>query len=276
MPEADRSALLASLSRFVAASHRGAALALLAPDSRLTQNGGTVARDAFRLPGTATPYRLLFADEDSGEAGCHATFSENGVLGLYSIRARIAAGAVSEAECLVARKGDSNAFAPHRLATPDPAFARIEANGQRLSRADLIAIADGYFDAIEASSGEGAAIAVDCDRVENGLRTTNNPAAGLPLDCRDGMTMFGYIDRVRDRRYPLVDVARGVVLGVAALEVPAGRTLPLVIDGRTVERPQAERSIFLSELFKIANGQIAAIDVVVRNMAKGAPLGWPH
>jgi hypothetical protein len=88
------------------------------------------------------------------------------------------------------------------------------------------------------------------------------------------MKIFGYIDRVRDRRYPLVDEARGIVWSAAVLEVPKDAVLPLVVDGKPIERPQAERSIFLSELFRIVDGQITAIDVVVRNMPKGANTGW--
>jgi hypothetical protein len=88
------------------------------------------------------------------------------------------------------------------------------------------------------------------------------------------MKIFTYIDRVRDRRYPLVDEARGLVWSSAALELPKDSVLRLVVDGKTIERPQAERSIFLSELFKIVDGDVAAIDVVVRNMPKGATFGF--
>jgi hypothetical protein len=79
---------------------------------------------------------------------------------------------------------------------------------------------------------------------------------------------------VRDRRYPLGDEARGVVWSSAALEVPPGQVLRLTVDGKQIERPQAVRSIFLSELFKIVDGEIIAIDVVVRNMPKGAGFGF--
>lgn len=61
----------------------------------------------------------------------------------------------------------------------------------------------------------------------------------------------------------------------AALEVPVGRMLRLNVNGEQIERPQAERSIFRSEVFKIVDGEIVAIDVVVRNMPKGAALGFP-
>ena len=274
MPMLDRAALLSVLDRYLDALHRGGdANAMFAPSARVTENGSSNASN-FWTSARPTGYRLVFADEESAEVGCHATFSENEMIGICSLRLKFdGSGRIAEAESLVARKGDSNAFAPHRLTTPDPVYERIEPLASRLSRDRLVAAADAYFDAVERSDAAGAPIAERCDRIENGLRTTSNPSGGLPLNCREGMTIFTYIDRVRDRRYPLVDEARGLVWASAALEVPKDSVLRLVVDGKTIERPQAERSIFLSELFKVVDGEIAAIDVVVRNMPKGASFG---
>ena len=275
MPSLDRAALLAVLDCYLEALHGGRdASAMLAPSVRMSENG---APSVSRFWKTARPtgYRLVFADETRGEVGCHATFTENDLVGIYSLRLKIDdSGRLAQAESLVARKGDSNAFAAHRLSAPDPVYERIEPKATRLSREKLIAAADAYFDAVEKSDAAGAPIAERCDRIENGLRTTGNPAGGLPLNCREGMKIFTYIDRVRDRRYPLMDEARGLVWSSAALEVPKDSVLRLVVDGKTIERPQAERSIFLSELFKIVDGDVAAIDVVVRNMPKGATFGF--
>jgi hypothetical protein len=275
MPSLDRAALLAVLDRYLEALHGGRdASATLAPSAHMTENGAPSV-SGFWKTARPTRYRLVFADETRGEVGCHATFTENDLVGIYSLRLKIDdSGRISQAESLVARKGDSNAFAAHRLSAPDPVYERIEPKATRLSREMLIAAADAYFDAVEKSDAAGAPIAERCDRIENGLRTTSNPAGGLPLNCREGMKIFTYIDRVRDRRYPLVDEARGLVWSSAALEVPKDSVLRLVVDGKTIERPQAERSIFLSELFKIVDGDVAAIDVVVRNMPKGATFGF--
>jgi hypothetical protein len=145
----------------------------------------------------------------------------------------------------------------------------------RLSRDKLIKIADAYFDAVEASDGTNAPIADRCTRIENGMLTTNNPRVGLPWGCREGMKIFSYLERARDRRYPLVDEKRGLVWAIAAFDVPPGRVLSLLVDGKQIDWPQDERSIFLMELFKIVGGEVVAIDVVVRNMPPYASLGWP-
>jgi hypothetical protein len=89
------------------------------------------------------------------------------------------------------------------------------------------------------------------------------------------MKIFSYLERARDRRYPLVDEKRGLVWAIAAFDVPPGRVLSLLVDGKQIDWPQDERSIFLMELFKIVGGEVVAIDVVVRNMPPYASLGWP-
>jgi hypothetical protein len=277
MPLLDRAGLSAVLDRYLEHRHAGRDVGgLLGPRARTVEYGVIEAgSDKSWTAAAPTGYRLVFADEARGEVGCHATFIQDDLVGIYALRLKVESdGRVGEVESLFARKGDSNAFAAHRLKEPDPLFARIEPEAARSSRATLIAAADAYFDAVERSDASAAPIAKKCERFENGLRTTNNPAGGLPLDCREGMKIFTYIDRVRDRRYPLVDEARGVVWSSAALEVPPGQVLRLTIDGKQIERPQAARSIFLSELFKIVDGEIVAIDVVVRNMPKGSIFGF--
>jgi len=277
MPSPDRARLLAILDRYMEVRHGGGDIrALLAPNARSTENGFPTEGAGFWAVARPAGYRLTFADETRGEVGCHATFTENDLVGMLGLRLKVDQDElIAEAEYLTARKGDSNAFAAHRLTAPDPIYDRVEPSSTRLPRDKLIAVADAYFGAVEKSDGTGVPISARCDRIENGLRTTNNPAAGLAMNCRDGMAIFGYIDRVRDRRYPLVDEARGLVWASAALEVPRDSVLRLVVEGREIVRPQAERSIFLSELFKIVDGEIVAIDVVVRNMPKGAAFGFP-
>jgi hypothetical protein len=272
----DRASLLATLDDFVRAQASGSDLsAMLAPGARSTENGRDVAiGHPFWRTIAVTPYRLEFADEAAGQVGCHATFQEGGAPGIVGLRMRIGADRkISELEWTVARKGDSNAFAVHRLVNADPLFARVEA--RQASREKLIEMADAYFDAVEASDGTNAPIAEQCARIENGMLTTNNPRAGLPWGCREGMKIFSYLEQARDRRYPLVDEKRGLVWAIAAFDIPPGRVLSLVVDGKQIDRPQHERSIFLMELFKVVEGEITAIDVVVRNMPAGASLGWP-
>src|SRR5579871_3255435 len=168
MTAIDRRSLLETLDRFVClASGDGDLSAIVLPRARVTENGRIVALDDLLWRSTAlTPYRLEFADEEAGQAGCHATFLEADQGGIFGLRIKVEIGGlISEIESTIARKGDSNAFAVHRLVSADPLFERVESNC--LPRETLIGIADAYFDAVEASDGTNAPIADHCKRIEN-------------------------------------------------------------------------------------------------------------
>ena len=189
-----------------AAARGGDVGGLLAPDA-LTIAYGQAEAEAGRFWTAATPtgYRLVFADEACGEVGCHATFTEGEVVGIYALRLKVDGdGRVGEMESLFARKGDSNAFAPHRLKTPDPLFARIEPAAGRSSRAAPVAAADAYFDAVEHSDAGRAPIAERCERIENGLRTTRTDLAvdrGRQADRTATGRAFGLpVGTLQDRR----------------------------------------------------------------------------
>jgi hypothetical protein len=73
----------------------------------------------------------------------------------------------------------------------------------------------------------------DCNRVENGVQTTHNPefAKIVPvsaLGCEDQFRTgnYRYDDRLRARRFPLVDEQRGLVLAFGFIATPAGSPVP--------------------------------------------------
>ena len=68
---------------------------------------------------------------------------------------------------------------------------------QRLSRQQMIAIADGYFTGLQKNDGKGIQgtgtypFTTDCHRIENGSPTTNVPKPATPhraRSARSGMT----------------------------------------------------------------------------------------
>jgi hypothetical protein len=136
----------------------------------------------------------------------------------------------------------------------------------------MISIANGYFDTLQQNDGTlFTQFDEHCNRVENGVQTTNNPAAGkisftMTLGCAEQFELgnFRYDDRLRARRYPLVDVERGLVLAGAFMD-HAGRLGSYTLtDGRHVEsRYRRPHSYYMLELFKInAGGKIQQIEAV--------------
>jgi len=147
----------------------------------------------------------------------------------------------------------------------------------RLSREQLRALANGYFDGIEQHSAEHVSFHADCRRIENGVRTTDNPEAKLPRSCASGMQMFTYIPTVRDRSFPVIDQEHNVVFAWGVFDMPGLATTALV-DGKTIELPPRVRepkSMRYAEAFKIVDGRLHTIEAFIRYEPLGARTGWP-
>ena len=106
---------------------------------------------------------------------------------------------------------------------------------QRLSRQQMISIADGYFTGLQKNDGKGIQgtgtypFTNDCHRIENGSPTTNVPRPAneppgtinlFAMDCLSQFKMGLYyvVQNIHGRRYPLVDSERGVVWAHAVFD----------------------------------------------------------
>ena len=130
----------------------------------------------------------------------------------------------------------------------------------------MVAIADGYFEGIASHDSRLVSSATDCNRFENGVRMTNRPGAAVtPRACAAAVDRLTHIKAVPERRYPVVDEERGVVVSMVLFDIPAD-------SGATP--PREGRMLLLAELFKIAGGEIQRIETVMHNLPYGAGSGW--
>ena len=274
----------------------------LAAGARYTENGQTLPFGAgmwASVDGEVT-YRLVFADSIQGQVGAFAVVTENGLQGVMSIRLKVENSLITEAEALVARVGIP-IHEPASLIEPPPVYLRSVAPSERVSREELMAIADSYFDAIEECGTEAGPSALppvheDCYRVENGHRTTGTlsvrelvatgeaaRAEGFPAIRRmrviDQLVAgcFEFVAAVRDRRHAIVDEERGLVLEIVLFDQP-GTTKDFELAGLgSLELGSYARlptTVMIAELFKIENGEIVAIEVVLNWFPYGMESGW--
>jgi len=166
------------------------------------------------------------------------------------------------------------------LAVIQPFLLNVIPPSERSTRAQLIADANAYFDGIEHEPGH-IPFAADCNRIENGQLTTNNPTntEGLPpLSCQGQFEdkLFTYISVVRDRRFPVVDVSRGLVVAMAAFDIPGSKTW--VREGKAIPAPPAiryPRTTVLNEIFKVEGGRIHLIQAFnLPDEHYGEKSGW--
>jgi hypothetical protein len=124
----------------------------------------------------------------------------------------------------------------------------------------------------------------DCNRVENGVQTTHNPefAKIVPvsaLGCEEQFRMgnYRYDDRLRARRYPMVDEERGLVLAFAFIDHSGRLAEYKLTDGRTVRSPvRRPHSFYIAELFKIDHGMICQIEANFITVPYNMPRPWDH
>jgi hypothetical protein len=229
---------------------------------RITENG----RD-IRLPDSQLhairkiTYTHLFLEPQTGAAGIYGAAEAAGGPEIFSLRLKLKGERITEAETVVARRGEASVFSPEAM-TAKPEWDQVLPAARRMPREAMIAAANAYFDGIEAESGAGVPAAPTCNRYENGAKTTNRP--GGPQEGCKGLAGFAYVEKVRDRRFPLVDEERGLIWALAVFDIPAA-TQPV---------RREPRSILVGELFKLDAGQIQDIEVVMRNVPLGASAGW--
>jgi hypothetical protein len=226
-------------------------------------------------------YHLRFADPVTQQVGCFGSIIEPAEESAYCLRVGMdEAGRISEVELVIVRDSE------YGMALPGKAFwskPRLETNPVApVSRAEMIALADGYFSTLQLNDGTiRTKFAPDCNRVENGVQTTNNPELKLfhwaSMGCEEQFKLgiYRYDDRLRGRRYPLVDEERGLVFAFGFIDHSGRLGSYLLANGTPNESPiRRPHSFYLGELFKIDHGMIEAIEADFISVPYHMPSPW--
>ena len=290
-PACDRACLYGHLDRYLdALAHRDATRLPWAPNARYTENNVELAV-GDGVWATATKlgdYKLRFADTQSGEVGFYGVVEETSDKSGFALRVKVVDGKITEAETLVLRLSDfgsltggPNPFLAQKF-VDKPILQQNLAPTERRPRERLISLADGYFDTLQLNDGQlFTEFDTKCERIENGLQTTNNPAKPLgpatALGCADQFKLgnYRYDDRLRGRRFPLVDEERGLVLAMGFIDHSGRLGTYTLTDGRTAESPiRRPHSFYLMELFKIVDGKLRQIEALFMTVPYNMPSPW--
>ncbi len=266
----------------------------LAPDARYTENGQAMGFDngLWQTASAVGAYRHVVADPASGQLGLFSTMDENGRGLTMGTRIKLHLGRISEVELVTYRTGAGPAWNDagyanlEELRKPAPVWTAAVPPGQRLSRQELVQAANHYFNAIENNDGKGYyPFTDDCNRLENGTLTSNNP--GLirmgdidigGMSCKDQFStgLYGVVTEVHDRRFPIVDEERQTVFAFAVFDHCGCKPSLTMPDGRTVDIASFNRpsSILLAEAFKITGGLIDQVEAVGTSVPYHSDPGW--
>jgi hypothetical protein len=241
-------------------------------------------------------YTHIFADPEAGQVASMGTMIEADQPLLMSLRLRIELGRITEVESVYYKQGGggpNNIAGMDRPYVPEEMWFKSIPPAQRMSRQELIAVADGYFTGLQKNDGKGIngtgtyPFTNDCRRIENGSPTAGAPPRGnlapdaidaFAMDC---MTQFklGYyfvVQSIHGRRYPVVDQERGVVWAHGVIDqgtvnsgvLSNGR--PFTFNG--FNRPS---SILFTEAFLIEQGKIRRVEMVGPSAPFHMNSPWP-
>jgi hypothetical protein len=250
----------------------------LAKNVKFTENGQVLqlTEGLWRSATSAAGFREYFADAGTGNALLVSVLDESGAPAILAVRLKVVNGKVTEIETVVARKGSHPLFTPELMTAADPLFIAKVPEDTRVPRERMIEIANAYLDGLEQNSSANIQATKDCDRYENGTKTTfRTPTAG---NCAKSADAINYIKAVKDRRFFIVDEATGVVACTIVFDIPGGDPMPVAQTSGSETQLQTTlrkpRMLLLTEIFKIDGGNIARIQAVMHNLPHGNKSGW--
>lgn len=285
----DRACLEGFMDRYLAALvAKDPARLRLAPGARFTENGQVLAL-GDGLWGTIDRlerFKLVFADPRTEEVGYFGTIEESGRHQILGVRLAIRDRRIAQIETWVVRPRPGVVFGDPEALKVDPLFVTDLKPSERRTRAELIRIANSYFQGLREATGRITPFAPDCERIENGIVTANNPNPHpqmpmwhLGCHAQFASRFSQFITGIRDRRFPIVDVKRGLVLALVFFDQNGRMKEQTLADGTVSPVPpdmQVPYTFQIEELFKIENGRIRRILALVNPVPYHMRSGWPQ
>jgi len=265
---------------------------LLARNARYTENGQEMGFDngLWQTASKVGAYRHVFADPESGQFGTFATMDENGHGLVLGMRVKVELGLISEIELVTYRIGAGPAWNDagyanlEKMQAPRPLW--LQTAVKRLSREELAKVANYYFEGVQNNDGKGFyPFTDDCDRIENGTETTNNPGVvrmgpvdigGMGCKAQFSTGLYGVVTEVHDRRFAVIDEERQAVFALAVFDHCGCKKSLTMPDGTKVDTGFFNKpsSILLAEAFKIDGRLIRQVEAVGTTVPYQMRPGW--
>ena len=282
----DRAALENYIDRYLdAMKDNNPSLDLFTRDCKFTENGSQLPLGGEGLwysMSRRANYKFYIPDIETRQIAYIGTVIEedtpamNGKpakehLSAVSIRLKIDDnGKICEAEQLVMRPeqdlfaAEGEAAKPPRfppageaidkMGAPHPVFMEAIPENERMSREELVKVANYYFEGGQRIGDKMYyPFMDDCERFENGMQTTQT-------NCKEQFEageLKDIISRIRERRFVAVDRERGIVFSFCFFD-----------------HVKINWTWEISELFKIENGLIRRIEAAFLRGPYGMDSGW--
>jgi len=283
--DCDRACLDSMVDQYLASlvSH-DPSKAPLARNVKFTENGQELkAGDGLWETASGLPTYKVYADDpEAGEVLFMGVLPENGAPTILAARLKVELKRITEIETEVARKQDVSFVHPERL-IDRPIVSEIIPLSERLSRQNMVALANAYFSAIEKNDGsQFVPVASDVVRITSGDQDCPKPRRGGEpnqiLSCAQELQLGLYKEDtlLRDRQCKLVDDERGLVFCYVYFDHAATLRSWQLTDGTTVPASHpGPWSWQVAEMFKIKHKMIVYIEALVNPIPYGMkPPTW--
>ncbi|KAL1848732.1 hypothetical protein VTK73DRAFT_10067 [Phialemonium thermophilum] len=291
----DRACLEGHISDFLAAlaAHDPSTLPTT-EDVTYVENGQTLplGTGEWLVAGPPGKYRHTFSDPDAGQVGTITTLTENGVAAIYIVRLKLEPdGRISQIETQITRDPGGAALY-EKMGQPEAVWLEAVPRDQRLPRETLIQLANRYYTGMQRNDPRGnySFFDQDCNRLEDGLQTTNvrsgdayghsNDTVFASLGCEAQFQtgFLGFVTRIRDRRFPVVDEERQAVLAMTILDHNGTvRVLPDV-NGTSSPIPpyfDVPRTLAATEGFRLRGDKLFRIEMTLIEVPYGMRSAFP-
>jgi hypothetical protein len=287
-PACDR----ACLERFVntyldALVARDPSRAPLRPQAKYSENQTLVAigEGRWKTAEAVGTYRIYVADPRAGQVGFIGTLRESGQWSMIALRLKISDQQISEVEAVIpgetVRTGTFGDFetAPGKITQARAALAQPLVAAERRDRNVMITAADLHYEGVERGNGDIVPFSDECIKIENGVQLIKNPNYPFPaasptgrklpnfaaMGCREQFnTRIWETDTITDRRYPIVDQERGIVMAFVMYHQYDKARCASTVDYGLVCPPVDVKpySLALVEAFKVRSGEIHEVEAV--------------
>lgn len=272
MPDLDRQALIDTARRYLdAVIAHDPQRAPLHAGARFTHNGNVLRpgegywRDTERFAG-----QHFFVDSQAGQVIVMGAAYRDAKPWPWALRLSIQDGKIVEAETVLSSEAKSYFADADQLLNSDIIYDALVPPRRALDRTGLRAAADSYWDGLESGNGDLPKFHYRCDRYQNGAKITYNMRLLLSSDaaihtCASALKHAARLQpRVRERRYPVLDVERGVAAGFVIVDFCAAPD---------AGKPEAV-SHYMMSVMKVVDGRLRIIDEIREVLPLGAASGW--
>ncbi|HEX6998569.1 MAG TPA: hypothetical protein VF322_10520 [Gammaproteobacteria bacterium] len=244
----------------------------LARNAKLTMNGReTSLGESFWDDAERIVYRWDIVNTRRGDTGTEAVVqNDDGSKTMLMLRLKVLDGRITEVETIRANEGDADRlWDPDNLTEVSPVLQQTIRPAEQDSYYGLIAAAEGYWRAFQTNGTEDyhpARLLPDVKRFENGLQTTGLVRNGRYVSAAQGFDEGRFVGRnLWDRRYPVVDTERGIVLSIVRFGLK---------EGRQSQSAATANDRLVGEFFVVKSGMIQEIHAVLFNLPDSEPTGW--